>query len=171
MAGLAPRTDKPDSEEVAPELLQLMDSFESAVAYIINRRLDILACNNLADALLAPLANPHAMMHSLFHDPAARELFDDWPTTARDSVEALRLASPDDPTAGRLVDELIASSNEFAEFWKDHGVNSLGSKVKTFNHPVAGRLTLTYQTFDVQAAPGQSLMVGTTDQDLAKLLT
>lgn len=171
LAGLAPRVEGKQSEEVAPELLQLMDNFESAVAYIINRRLDVLACNSFAEALLAPLADQHAMMHALFHDPVARDLFDDWPTVARDSVEALRLGSLEDPAAGRLAAELVASSNEFAELWQEQGVSSLGSKLKTFHHPTAGRITLTYQTFDVQAAPGQSLMVGTTDQDLAKLLT
>jgi transcriptional regulator with XRE-family HTH domain len=170
LAGLAPKDKQAQDEEVAPELLQLMTGFGSAVAYVINRRLDVLACNELAAALLAPLADYHAMMHALFHDRAARTLFDDWPAIARDSVEALRLASPQDESVRGLVDELLASSKEFADLWKDHGVSSLGSTVKTFNHPVAGRLTLTYQTFDVQAAPGQSLLVGTTDQDLAKLL-
>jgi hypothetical protein len=164
LAGLAPKPETP-SEEVAPELLQLMKGFDSAVAYIINRRLDVLACNELAAALLSPLADLRPMMTNLFHDPAARELFAGWEAIARESVEALRLASPDNEPVHRLVEELLASSNEFATLWKEHGVNSLGSTVKTFNHPTAGRLTLSYQTFDIQAAPGQSLLVGTPDQD------
>ena len=102
------------------------------------------------------------MVRTLFHDPAARELFADWENIARDSVEALRLASGEDPDVALLVDELIASSNEFAVLWKHHGVSSLGSKVKTFNHPDVGRITLTYQTFDVQSASGQFLLVGAT---------
>ncbi|MEV8377603.1 helix-turn-helix transcriptional regulator [Kribbella sp. NPDC056861] len=171
LAGLAPKADEAPSEEVAPELLQLMANFESAVAYIINRRLDVLACNKLAAALLSPLADLRPMLHNLFHDPAARELFDDWPAVARESVQAIRLASPGNKAVQDLIDELLASSNEFAELWKEHGVGSLGSTVKTFNHPVAGRLTLSYQTFDIQSAPGQALLVGTSDQDLSNLLT
>jgi transcriptional regulator with XRE-family HTH domain len=170
LAGLAPRNEDEQSEEVAPELLQLMKGFESAVAYIINRRLDVLACNDLAAELLSPLAELRPMMTNLFHDPAARDLFDDWPVVARESVEALRLASPDNESVQRLVDELLASSNEFATLWKEHGVNTLGSTVKSFNHPTAGHLTLTYQTFDIQSAPGQSLLVGTpTHESLAAL--
>ncbi|GAA0936940.1 helix-turn-helix transcriptional regulator [Kribbella koreensis] len=169
LAGLAPKPETP-SEEVAPALRQLMDAFDEAVAYIINRRLDVLACNALAAALLSPLEDLRPMMTNLFHDPAARDLFDDWPSVARESVEALRLASPDNESVHQLIGELLASSNEFAELWKQHGVNTLGSTVKTFNHPVAGRLTLTYQTFDIQSAPGQSLLVGTPAQESLEAL-
>jgi len=160
LAGLAPQ-QAPSSDEVDPALLDLMAAFPTAVAYIINRRLDVLVCNDLAAALLAPLADHHHMLHALFHDPAARELFVDWPTVTRVSVEALRLASSEDPTVSLLVDELLALSNEFAVLWRSQEVSSLGTTTKQFNHPDVGRFSLTYQTFDVQASPGQSLLVGT----------
>nr|WP_309232313.1 hypothetical protein [Micromonospora tarensis] len=32
---------------------------------------------------------------------------------------------------------------------------------KVVQHPAAGRIELTYQTFDVRDAPGQQLLVGT----------
>ncbi|MEV6284466.1 helix-turn-helix transcriptional regulator [Kribbella sp. NPDC051770] len=160
LAGLLPSSTEAQ-DEVDPALRQLMDAFPTAVAYIVNRRLEVLASNDLAEALLAPLADRRNMVHSLFHDPAARELFADWPKVARDSVEALRLADADDAGVRAVVDELLASSKEFEQLWNDHGVSSLGIKTKTFDHPDLGRITLTYQTFDVQHAPGQSLLVGT----------
>ncbi|MFF1636046.1 helix-turn-helix transcriptional regulator [Streptomyces sp. NPDC058246] len=166
LAGLVPRPevfDRPE-ERVAPELLRLMDLFPMAVAYVVDRRLDVLASNALADALLSPLADPRAMVRSLFTDPAARQLFTDWPTVAEDTVVALRLASGHerrDRVTAALVAELLRDSEEFATLWAQHGVGRLGSKTKTFQHPRAGRFTLTYQTFDVQDAPGQSLLVGT----------
>jgi transcriptional regulator with XRE-family HTH domain len=170
LAGLVPRPEaaSPSEERVAPELLRLMDAFPTAAAYVVNRRLDVLASNALADALLSPLADPRGMARSLFCDPAARELFADWPSVARDTVAALRLAHGherhDPGTAalvGDLIDGLLGESEEFAALWRHQDVGRLGSRTKIFQHPRAGRLTLDYQTFEVQDAPGQYLLVGT----------
>ncbi|GCB94400.1 transcriptional regulator [Streptomyces noursei] len=168
LAGLvpAPRTSSACEDQVAPELLRLMDAFPAAVAYVINRRLDVLASNALADALLSPLADPRCMARSLFCDPAARELFADWHTVACDTVAALRLAhghERHDPHMSALIDGLRAESEEFAALWSRQDVARLGSKTKTFRHPQAGLLTLVYQTFEVQDAPGQCLLVGTAE--------
>jgi hypothetical protein len=164
LAGLAPGHSPADGpERVDPALLQLMESFPTGVAYVIDRRLDILASNARADALLDPLADPRHMVRTLFHDPAARLLFAEWPAVARDTVEALRLAAGQrgsDPAVAELAEELLGSSEEFAALWREHRVARLGRKTKIFQHPDVGRLQLTYQTFDVQSAPGQQLLVG-----------
>ncbi|MFE6488680.1 helix-turn-helix domain-containing protein [Streptomyces sp. NPDC057757] len=168
LAGLVPKPEgpDPDGERVAPELRRLMDGFPAAVAYVVDRRLDVLASNAPAAALLSPLADPRRMVRSLFLDPAARTLFMDWDSVARDTVAALRLAyghGRDDLRISALVDELRAGSEEFAELWARQDVNRLGSRLKTFDHPAVGRLTLSYQAFEVQDASGQWLLVGTAE--------
>ncbi|OIV37483.1 transcriptional regulator [Mangrovactinospora gilvigrisea] len=167
LAGLVPHTADGaggDGERVAPALLRLMETFPAAVAYVVNRRLDVLACNALAEALLSPLADRRGMVRSLFCDPAARELFAEWDEVARDTVAALRLAhghARHDPRMRALIDGLRRDSAEFARLWSRQDVGRLAGRTKTFHHPRAGVFTLTYQTFEVVAAPGQYLLVGT----------
>jgi transcriptional regulator with XRE-family HTH domain len=168
LAGLAPRPTlaHPHSAAADRALFQLMDAFPTAVAYVVNHRLEILAANDLADALLSPLADKRDMVRSLFYDPAARRLFAQWSAVARDTVHALRLAmdrEPQDPLLTALIAELAADSPQFASFWREHEVRSLGRKSKVFNHPDVGRFELTYQAFDIQGSPGWQLLVGTAE--------
>jgi transcriptional regulator with XRE-family HTH domain len=165
LAGLLPRTRAPRRDDVDPALLRLMDTFPASVAYVTNRRLDLLATNMLADALLAPMATRDGdnMVRTLFRIPAARELFVEWDVIAAGAVDALRLASgfeQDAAEVAELVTELLAESAEFAALWRDHRVQGLDSTTKLFNHPAVGRIELHYQTFDVRGASGQYLLIG-----------
>lgn len=163
LAGLMPRSPAAPRDDVDPALLRLLDTFPASVAYVTNRRLDLLATNALADALFSPMAKPGNMVRALFHDPAARELFAEWGVIAAGAVDALRLASgydQDAPEITELVGELLASSEEFAALWRDHRVKGLAGTTKLFDHPAVGRIELNYQTFDVRGASGQYLLVG-----------
>jgi len=161
LAGLTPRLPTRPRDDVDPALLRLMDTFPAAVAYVTNRRLDLLATNALADALLAPMGKPANMVHALFTDPAARTLFAEWDTIAASAVDALRLASGyDRAEVTELVDELRAASPEFVVMWDDNRVQGLAATTKRFDHPDVGPIELNYQTFDVCGASGQCLLVG-----------
>ena len=168
LAGLAPRPTAapPRGAIVDRGLLHLMDAFPASVAYVVNHRLEVLAANALADALLSPLADRRDVVRSLFYDPAARSLFAQWEDVARDTVHALRLAAgrePRDPLLTALIGELAAKSPQFVALWQEYGVKSLGRKSKVFNHPDVGRIELAYQAFDVQGSPGLQLLVGTAE--------
>ena len=167
LAGLNPRL-VPDSgrDQVHPALLQLLDAFPASAAYVLGPSFDVLATNATAAVLLAPFAGTRNMVRVLFRHPEAKSVFADWPVVVRATVYALRLNAgrfPDDPGITDLVEELQASSPEFRELWNDHSVGGLTRAFKVFVLPDVGRIELTYQTFDVQDAPGQQLLVGTAE--------
>jgi transcriptional regulator with XRE-family HTH domain len=158
--GLAPTAA---GDVVHPALLNLMDGFPHAAAYVFGPAFDVLAANPLGAALLAPFGERPSMVRVVFTDPAARAFFDDWPAAADAVVHALRLNAglfPADPDVVAVLEDL-ADNPEFAQRWARQRVGALPRMDKTFHHPEAGRIDLTYQAFDVRDAPGQQLQVGT----------
>ncbi|MFI6761029.1 helix-turn-helix transcriptional regulator [Micromonospora sp. NPDC050417] len=165
LAGLNPRLGPDKSRDlVHPALLRLLDAFPTSAAYVLNPAFDVLATNSVAAALLSPFAGTTNMVRVLFQHPRARAVFLDWATLTENTVHALRLGAglfPDDPEIQALVADLRQSSPEFRALWEDQSVRGLTRLFKVFHHPDAGRIELTYQTFDVRDAPGQQLLVGT----------
>ncbi|WP_203979561.1 helix-turn-helix transcriptional regulator [Planotetraspora silvatica] len=165
LAGLNPSLAPGTSRDlVHPALLQLLDSFPSAAAYVLSPAFDVLAANSVAAALLSPFSGMTNMVRVLFQHPQARTVFAEWPALVENVVHALRLNAgqyPDDPEIRALVDEFLRSSPEFRTLWLDQTVSGLTRMFKVFVHPEVGRVELTYQTFDVRDAPGQQLLVGT----------
>lgn len=165
LAGLTPRLG-PDSshDQVHPALRQLLDAFPSSAAYVLGPAFDVLATNAVAAALLSPFAGSTNMVRILFGHPEARTVFVDWPEVTAKTVYALHLQAgrfPEDRRIHSLVEEMLATHPAFRSLWEGHAVGELTRAFKVFVHPEAGRVELTYQTFDVHDAPGQQLLVGT----------
>ncbi|MGW3247946.1 helix-turn-helix transcriptional regulator [Streptomyces sp. NPDC001070] len=159
--GLGPDTPR---DRVHPSLLHLLEAFPSAAAYVLGPAFEVLATNPIADALLSPFGAERNMPRILFTHPQAKTVFTDWQLLRRSTVHALRLNAgrfPGDAVINELVAELTKTSPEFHVLWEEHSVGSLPRAFKVFVHPEAGRIELTYQTFDVIDAPGQTLLVGT----------
>ncbi|MET9403741.1 helix-turn-helix transcriptional regulator [Kitasatospora sp. NPDC002965] len=140
-------------QQIRPEFQQLLDAMESVPAYVLGRRLDVIAWNPLGNALagdFAALPPEHRnMAWQVFLDPAARELYLDWETKAADVVGILRLDAgrdPDDPRLTSLIGELSLKSGEFRRLWAAHDIRDKGHGTKELHHPVVGRLTLRYET-------------------------
>jgi transcriptional regulator with XRE-family HTH domain len=164
LARLSPARTVDDLDTVHPTLRHLVDTFPASAAYVLGPAFDVLATNQVADALLAPFAPERNMIRILFTHPAARTVFAEWPTVTQATVHALRLNAghfPDNPRITGIVDEMTGRSADFRALWADHTVGGLTRAFKVFVHPVEGRIELTYQTFDVTDAPGQQLLVGT----------
>ncbi|WP_275294891.1 helix-turn-helix transcriptional regulator [Amycolatopsis sp. La24] len=148
----------PAPQTVSPELRQLMDSYPHAPAFVLNRVLDILAANTLADALFSPFTAADNLARMTFLDQAGPQFFARWEWTAQATVANLRAAAGD-PALPRLVAELSEGSSRFRTLWETHQVRGKTREPKQLVHPAVGPLTLTYQAFDVRGAAGQQLIV------------
>lgn len=76
-------------------------------------------------------------------------------------VSYLRLYAgchPDDPELSALVGELSVKSDEFRRLWATHNVKEKGHGVKLVRHPLAGDLTLSYETLNLPDDEEQHLV-------------
>ncbi|NEA98744.1 helix-turn-helix transcriptional regulator [Streptomyces sp. SID13726] len=185
--GAAPR--RPREAVGLPLRVQwLLDSMTLSAAFVSNGRLDIVAVNALGHTLYAPLydsattaeyGGPNIARY-FFLDPGAHDFLDDWGVSASLTVSLLRAESgryPDDTALRALVGELATRSAEFRTRWDAHEVRVHHGGVKSFHHPDAGLLTLTYQPLDlpVSSHEAHSLTIytaepGTPDEDRLRLL-
>jgi hypothetical protein len=155
---------------VRPSIQAMLDALTGAPAAVRNDRLDLLATNPLGRALYAPVfrdpARPPNNARFTFLDPAARDFWDDWPRVADDTVGILRALAgrnPYDKALTDLVGELSTRSEEFRTRWVAHDVRLHRTGHKVVHHPVVGRLELTYDTLQLPADPGLTMLVYTAE--------
>ncbi len=154
-------------QRVSPGLRNLLATLDHVPAMVQGRRTDVLACNTLVTALYAGFTGRNLARFILL-DPAAKDLYPEWPEVARSVVAVLRLyagAHPDDPELTPLVDELTRASALFRQVWNEHAVVRHADGRKRFRHPVVGELTLNYETFTAAGDPEQTLIMFHADPD------
>ncbi|MFD9792506.1 helix-turn-helix domain-containing protein [Streptomyces sp. NPDC059070] len=156
-----PGRSGPAREYAGPQLVALLDAWADTPALVYGRHLDLLAVNSLGEALFSWLGSDTSLITAMFLNPAARDFYRDWPVVAQGCVAALRAANPapDDQRLRELVGELAVRSPDFARMWARHEVRAKTASVKRFHHRLAGDLTLGFETFSVNSAPGQHLVV------------
>jgi transcriptional regulator with XRE-family HTH domain len=135
--------------DVPDPLRQLLREMHDVPAMVVYRRMNVLAWNVGAAALLTDFAalpsQDRNLVRLMFLDDAFRSLYADWPQAARDCVAILRMEAglyPDDPDLIALVGELSIRDEDFRTWWTTHPVHGLGPVTRTFHHPHAGTLTL-----------------------------
>ncbi|MEW1832183.1 helix-turn-helix transcriptional regulator [Streptomyces sp. NPDC088196] len=161
------RTDRTPAPRIRPGVQVLLDGMDRMPAFVLGPRMDVLAWNTLADALSGFSRMPPAVRNiprHVFLDPASRELYPDWTAVAAQAVANLRVTSGrdgDDPELSALVGELSLQSEDFRRLWADHEVKECAYGVKRVRHPVAGLLTLPYETLAVPGELAQTIVVYT----------
>jgi transcriptional regulator with XRE-family HTH domain len=147
-----PAIDLYGPDDVPSALRRLIETFEPAPAYVLGPRWE-LAAWNAAQARLYPRieslpVGDRNLLWVLFADPATRELIVDWDLHARQALAEFRASTTtlrDDPSLVALIERLRSASGEFDSWWAEHDVARFETRLRRFNHPVAGLLTFEYQ--------------------------
>lgn len=163
---------RPAARHVRPSVQAMLDAMIGAPAVVRNDRLDILASNALGRALYSPVyrdpARPANHARFAFLDPQAKDFWIEWERAANDTVGILRAEAgrhPYDRALSDLVGELSTRSEDFRTRWATHDVHLHRGGTKLINHPVVGRLELDYDTLQLPADPGLTMLVYTAAAD------
>jgi transcriptional regulator with XRE-family HTH domain len=164
-AGAAVPTATTVPQHIVPGVQRLMDRLRDVPLAVHSAAWDLLEWNPLWAAItgdpepLGMLERNVAWRHFVvgtdlidFDEQHAEEFSDD---LAADLREA-RGRYPDDPGLARLVDQLHATSSDFAARWKQAHVARHRSSRKTANHTPVGPITF---DCDVLTVPGSDLRV------------
>jgi transcriptional regulator with XRE-family HTH domain len=142
------RARRRPTERVRPGVQRLLDRMADVPAFVVGRRLDVLASNPLGAELMSGFREPNLMRH-VFLDESAHDLYPEWEEVAAQTVAFLRLSAgqdPDDAQLVELVGELSLRSVPFRRMWAKHDVRSKCFGTKHFTHPQVGPLALDYET-------------------------
>lgn len=140
LADVVPQAPPGPARTVRPHVAALLDRMDTA-AIVTAATYDVIAWNPLAGALLGLDDQPN-LARRRFLDPA-------WARTsgqeefAEIAVARLRAASARysrDPGLRSLLADLRTGSDEFSAIWDTNPVRVPGHRVKTVDHPEAGRL-------------------------------
>jgi transcriptional regulator with XRE-family HTH domain len=163
----APSADDPVPR---PSLERVLAALAPTPAVVLGPRCDVVAWNPSGAALdpvVAALPAPERnVARRVVLDPSARALYPEWEALVAEVSDVLRRNAalfPDDAELAALVEDLVAGSAPFRQRWEQRDVFEKTAGRKVVDHPDVGLLELTYETFEVAAAPGQVLIVYTAE--------
>nr|WP_269769174.1 helix-turn-helix transcriptional regulator [Nocardiopsis gilva] len=159
------RTVGEHRQEVRAGVRALLDALEHVPAYVVGRRLEILAWNELARILIADFPALSRQERNLarltFLDTSARQRYIRWQEKAEDTVAFVRLDAgrhPDDPQLAALIEELSSNSEDFRRMWSEHDVRDVTHGPKPLFHPLVGTLQVSFETLQLPDDPDQSVV-------------
>jgi transcriptional regulator with XRE-family HTH domain len=153
-------------EGITPRLQRLLDTLDHSPAFIRTATWDVIAWNKAAVAVLTDYSalpeGQRNVLRMMFRDARVRAAQSNWQSVARYVVASFRA---DVARAGAarnvqsLVDELCATSPEFAAMWRDNDVQGHGDGLKVLRHPVAGQLAMEFSGFAVDGRPDLTMVI------------
>ena len=165
-------------EGITPRLQRVLDTLGHSPAFIRTAIWDVIAWNRAAAAVLTDYSTlpdgQRNVLRMMFRDSRVRAAQSNWQSVARYVVASFRT---DVARAGAardvqsLVDELCATSPEFAAMWRDNDVQVHGDGLKVLHHPIAGKLSMEFSGFAVDGRPDLTMVIynPATPQDADKI--
>jgi transcriptional regulator with XRE-family HTH domain len=164
--GRPPEARYHEPDGISPRLQRLLDTLEYSPAFIRTATWDVIAWNRPAAAVLTDYSTlpdgQRNVLRIMFRDSRIRAAQPNWQSVARYVVASFRA---DVARAGAarnvqsLVDELCATSPEFAAMWRDNDVQGHGDGSKVLHHPIAGPLSMEFSGFAVDGRPDLTMVI------------
>src|SRR5580698_6881667 len=164
--GRPPEVQYHAPDGITPRLQRVLDTLEYSPAFVRTATWDVIAWNKAAAAVLTDYSmlpeGQRNVLRLMFRDSRVRAAQSNWQSVARYVVASFRA---DVARAGAarnvqsLVDELCATSPEFAAMWRDNDVQGHGDGVKVLHHPIAGPLSMEFSGFAVDGRPDLTMVV------------
>jgi transcriptional regulator with XRE-family HTH domain len=150
-------------ERVPPTVTQLVMSRTHLPMLVLNRYQDFLIVNPMATALASVKQQGGNALRAHFTNPDVQRLYrTDWERIAGEMVAALRGftgSEANDPHRDELVGELSTRSDQFRRLWATHEARPRLSASTVVDHPMMGRMRLTYEKLAVVGANDQTLVI------------
>lgn len=166
----ASRLRRGQAQKVQPQLRRLLDELTTSPALILGRRLDVLAWNPAAAALLTDFARVPERRRNyawlFFTDDRIRQMHENWSEHARLCAAMLRMEAgrhPRDQRMASLVGELSMLDEDFGRWWAEHQVAPLSRGTKELRHPLTGRLVLDWDALTCANDAEQRMVVWTAE--------
>jgi transcriptional regulator with XRE-family HTH domain len=163
-------TEDVQDEIVSDLMRRTLDRINPNPAYIRGRHYDVLAFNDAWRRTLCYRPSDETerrnLLRSFFLEPEARVRHAQWDVIGPNIVAQFRSVAaryPDDRVFRELIDELLASSAEFREWWSRHDVNDVSEGLKRFYHPDVGELSLDHVSLTVPDYPDMRLIIYTAE--------
>ncbi|MCB5906404.1 helix-turn-helix transcriptional regulator [Streptomyces pinistramenti] len=152
-------------QEVRAGVRALLEALGHVPAYVVGRRLEVLAWNELARVLIADFPELPEEQRNLgrltFLDTSARQRYLRWQEKAQDTVAFLRFdlgRHPDDARLAALIEELRTGSEDFRRMWSEHDVRDVTYGPKPLYHPLVGTLKVMFETLRLPDDPDQAVV-------------
>jgi transcriptional regulator with XRE-family HTH domain len=172
--GMVRRRSSAKAGQISPSVRQMMDAMKDVAVIVQNGRLDIVAANNLGQALYSEMyVQPQGAPNFgrfVFLDTRAQGFYLDWDDAARQTVALLRSEAgrtPHDRILSNLVGELSTRSDVFRTLWASHNVREHRAGRKELHHPVVGDIALSFEGLQITSATGLLMLAYTAEQGSA----